>query len=67
MKTTLNEVLDMMEEHDIVIVSFGLAPNPFGFCFESDEPAAIKQKFSKLLDSLTEKEEQTLRHAVFGS
>lgn len=70
-------VIDLCLEHGFEIVSFGLAPNPNGFCFEMSEiedatKDEIKEqklnakRFSKMLDALTSKQEQELRAYILG-
>lgn len=69
MSPAVRKILAMCETNDIRIVSYGLAPNPFGFCFERGEGTSKKaaQDMSRALDALTGSEEQELRQAVFGS
>lgn len=54
-------------DNNLEIVSYGLAPNPNGFCFEShgDASETIVRHFAKLLESLTTDEVAELRKAVF--
>ena len=61
-------ILAFAAEHDFEIVSYGLAPNPNGFCFESHGDATIEQmqKFSKMLNALSSDDIKRLRKAVFG-
>ncbi len=63
MSPALRKVLSFASDWNIEIVSYGLAPNPNGFCFEADDtvPRDIKIKFSKMLDGLTESEENELK------
>lgn len=44
-------VLEIQEENDLEIISFGLAPNANGFCYEKDGevPQEIEQGFNDLL------------------
>ena len=53
--------------NDLEIVSYGLAPNPNGFCFESHGKASdkVKRHFSDQLDTLTKDETQELRKWSF--
>lgn len=62
-KEEVNRVIEFMQDHDLEIVSFGLAPNPNGFCFESPKGTseAIKRKCSRMLDSLSQEAEEMLR------
>lgn len=59
----IDELEDLLESGDINLISFGLAPNPFGFCFEVSEGAKKEQieRVSKLLDGLDENEVEYLR------
>lgn len=54
----VEEILCLCLDHDIEIVSYGLAPNPNGFCYEAPENAssAACRRLSSLLDALTKKE-----------
>jgi len=49
------------------IVSFGLAPNPWGWCFESHEDASseVKMLFSKRLNRLTKEQTEIMKGKVF--
>lgn len=53
-------------ENDLEIVSYGLAPNPFGFCFESHGKASerAKQWFSRELECLSASEIKEVRKAM---
>lgn len=62
----LDKIFDMLEEYSIEIVSYGLAPNPNGFCFESEENKKITQRFSGLLEGLNHTDEAALRKYLFG-
>ena len=68
MSPAVKQVLDYCKRHDIKIVSWGLAPNPFGFCFERGASTSNKAcvELSRMLDGLTGMQEQELRHEVFG-
>lgn len=68
MKNRIDQILKFCAKHDIEIVSYGIAPNPFGFCYEAGEEAsaAACRKLDAMLESLTEREEQMLRKAIFG-
>ena len=58
MTPAVRKVLSFASDWNIETVSYGLAPNPWGFCFECDDsvPRDIKIKFSKMLDGLTTSE-----------
>lgn len=60
-------LLDEMLAADCEIVSYGLPPNPNGFCFEShgDVSEAVKRKFSRRLDALTKNQEEILKRWIF--
>lgn len=68
MSPAVRKVLAFCADHDIEIVSYGLSPNPNGFCFERGENTSQKacKTLSGMLDSLTGLEEQELRKWVFG-
>jgi len=50
------------------IVSFGLAPNPNGFCFERGEATTDHEArvLGELIDRLDRNETDKLRNLVFG-
>ena len=61
---------------DLEIVSYGLAPNPNGFCFEIHEPRVARDakehseaimRFNRDLDALSKIEIEKLRALVFGN
>lgn len=61
------KILQMMEKHHIEIISYGLAPNPFGFCFEAENvDSKILEEFSALLDSLNNEEINQLKRKCFN-
>ena len=63
----VRKLLTFMFENDLEIVSYGLGPNPNGFCFENHGKASKKvlKYVSKELDSLTNIEIKEIREAVF--
>jgi hypothetical protein len=65
----IQTVLDLLDKLDAELVSYGLAPNPNGFCYEiSDYRNIIPEdefKLNEALEDLTIKEEQELRKLVF--
>ncbi len=65
--TRVIAVLDLLDSTDCEIVSWGLAPNPNGFCFERGENTTTTQAraLSEALDSLTSEDEQVLRSLLF--
>lgn len=63
----VNKIIEILEENNIELVSYRLAPNPNGFCYECEDytcSEALKQ-LNDLLDSLTEKEENILLERLF--
>lgn len=67
MSPAVRKVLSFASDWNIEIVSYGLAPNPNGFCFECDDsvPDSVRIKFSNMLDGLTTSEENELKERVF--
>jgi hypothetical protein len=61
----LESIIDYLEKHDVEIVSYGLAPNPNGFCYEVSDLAHC-DKLDDMLSDLTSSEENDLRNYVFG-
>lgn len=68
MSNKIKAILSLCEESGIQIISYGLAPNPFGFCFERGDETTKAQckEMSRLLDSLSETDEAKLRKIIFG-
>jgi hypothetical protein len=66
--TRIEQIIYYCELHELTIVSYGLAPNPNGFCYELGERtcAANCDDLDKMLDALTSKEERELRTLIFG-
>lgn len=64
----IDQILDHCELYEIEIVSFGLAPNPSGLCFEvSDKtPRVAAELLNRWLNSLTKAQENELKERVFG-
>ena len=60
---TAEKVLTFGLDNNLEIVSYGLAPNPNGFCFESHGKASesVKREFSKMLEALNSDEVKKLR------
>lgn len=60
---TLNKILELANEQGFEIVSYGLAPNPNGFCFESHGEATPEQErsFNRILEGLMPEEVSELR------
>lgn len=66
MRNKVQQILYLCALHNIEIVSYGLAPNPNGFCYEiGDTPIAAVEELENLLDSLTKSEENMLKSEVF--
>lgn len=79
MKPTAKSVLEFALDNGLEIVSYGLAPNPTGFCFEahpglieedgSREPEAspeTQRRFAEMLRGLNRQEVDTLRAWALG-
>jgi hypothetical protein len=65
-KKTPQQIVNFCYLHDIEIVSYGLAPNPNGFCYEvGDTCAAAAEDLDRMLDALSTKDEQELRRLIF--
>lgn len=64
----INKIIELCEDFDMEIISYGLAPNPNGFCFERSDKTSNKKvkELSKLLDQLTKEEERQLKQLIFG-
>ena len=58
--STLYKLISVLEKYcgELELVSFGLAPNPNGFCYEvyGDIPNKDLKRINSLLDQLTIKE-----------
>lgn len=68
MTKKIEQIISLCMIHDIEIVSYGLAPNPNGFCYEiGNTPADAAEKLDELLDSLTAKEKEELIAYHFGN
>lgn len=65
---TAESVLEFASIYDMEIVSFGLAPNPNGFCFERGEATTDHEArvLGELIDRLDRNETDKLRNLVFG-
>lgn len=63
----IQNVLELLIISDCTLVSFGLAPNPNGFCFELGDETTREQalELTKALDALSPREEEDLRKLVF--
>lgn len=66
----VQKLLQFSLDHNLEIVSYGLAPNPNGFCYEvhdDETDCEVKRRFEYLLNTLTEDEIGQVRKAVFAS
>lgn len=63
----IQSILDFCQDNDIELVSYGLAPNPYGFCYEilSQDAELASMELDKMLESLTSNEEERLRAWLF--
>jgi hypothetical protein len=62
------EILDFITEHNVEIVSYGLAPNPNGFCYELPDDLVdtdVDETLSRLFNGLTREQERELKGLVF--
>ena len=69
MNSKIKKIEALCLDHDIEIVSFGLSPNPNGFCYETPERPINKKvliKLDELLDSLNSEETLIMRRYYFG-
>lgn len=67
-KREVENLFQWLIDNNLEIVSYGLAPNPFGFCFEChDENTSdvIKKIASDRLDALNNDQEEYLRRISF--
>ncbi len=62
----VNRILIFGFTHNLEVVSFGLAPNPQGFCYESHGNASAKvlAYFSEALEALNQQEVTILRETI---
>lgn len=69
MSPTLKRLIQWGLDNNLEIVSWGLAPNPFGFCFESHGNASdeAKKYFSQRLERLEPHEVEDLKKWLKGS
>lgn len=68
MSNLIQQILDFCYENSIEIVSYGLAPNPNGFCYElyGDACRDEAMQLDEMLNALTTKQETELRKIIFG-
>lgn len=61
--STLQEIEEILDGGHFELVSFGLAPNPNGFCYErEDDSQPVQEKrLNELLNSLTTDDEILLK------
>lgn len=71
MKSTSQKVSKLLRycrDHNVEIVSYGLQPNPNGFCYEiiAKKSRVNLDQLDAMFDGLNGDQEQELRHIVFG-
>jgi hypothetical protein len=67
-KRNVENLLNTLLENNLELVSYGLAPNPNGFCYEihGDRPSkSFLKHIDTQLDTLTKEQEQWLKAACF--
>jgi len=74
MQDQVTLIIDFLEDNGIEIISYGLAPNPFGFCFEQidnppsdtvDDYSTNASILSNMLDGLSKGQELRLKKILF--
>ena len=55
-----NYIIELLEDGTITLVSYGLAPNPNGFCYEYNHGHLDADKLKLFLDTLTKEETKQL-------
>lgn len=69
MNKKVKKILQFSLDYNFEIVSYGLAPNPNGFCYEdhnSKRNNNARKVFNDLLNSLNKEETLELRKYIFG-
>lgn len=63
----VTRILRFCQFHDIQLVSYGLAPNPNGFCYERSKhtPAEACKLLEIMLETLTAAQTEELKAKVF--
>ena len=65
MSTYLKRLIELLEKHcgNIELISYGLAPNPNGFCYEQYDEVDAKdlKEIDELLELINSEDVQTLR------
>jgi hypothetical protein len=59
----VEKILDFMIQNNVELISHGLAPNPFGFCFEVHNPKTpdhVLRYIDQELESLNSEETEYL-------
>ena len=66
--SSVSRIMDLIDESGIQIVSYGLSPNPNGFCFEGSDDTTDEQmnEMANLIEDLSFKDEKKLRRIIFG-
>lgn len=67
MSPAVRKVIAFIQDNDIALVSYGLAPNPWGWCFEVSDntPKSASRTLGRMLDGLSNKETKELRQWAF--
>ena len=67
MTTAVHNIIEHLSDNDIELVSYGLTPNPFGFCYERGDHTSREAcvKLDRMLNALDESEERQLREWAF--
>lgn len=68
MNHKIKAILDHCEAHGLEFVSYGLAPNPWGFCYERSDASSDEacKDLDRMLNGLSDNEENELKREVFG-
>lgn len=63
MNRQLKRVIRILEKNieSLELVSYGLAPNPTGFCYERYGKVYHERELNELLDELSDEDEETLK------
>lgn len=63
----VDRLVEIFSFYDIELVSYGLAPNPFGFCYEKHEELSekLEKELNTLLNGLSTQEEKVLKEILW--
>jgi hypothetical protein len=65
MSKTIAALVEILDDGEFELVSYGLAPNPDGFCYEfsgdGKRDKVQETRLNNLLDSLNESEERLIK------